>query len=160
MNDETDLVFDKLIELLKKNNAKYRLVFHELAGKSKEVSEIRGSKLEQGAKAMVLKAKDKYILAVLGAHLKLDLKKIKHILNQKVSFASPEEVEEITGCAIGSVPPFSFDERLVLLVDESITKVTEIAFNAARLDASIFLDCRDYLDITKARIVDISKKEA
>jgi Ala-tRNA(Pro) deacylase len=156
--DNKHLTFDKLIELLKKNNARYKLVFHELAGKSKEVSEIRGSKLEQGAKAMLLKTKDKYILAILGAHLKLDLKKIKHLLNEKVSFASPEEVKELTGCEIGSVPPFSFDDRVILLIDESITKVDEIAFNAARLDASIFLDSRDYLDITKAKIVDISKE--
>jgi Ala-tRNA(Pro) deacylase len=156
--DEKHLIFDKLIKLLKDNNAKYRLVFHEIAGKSKEVSEIRGSSLEQGAKAMVLKTKDKYILAVLAAHLKLDLKKTSDILSQKVSFASPEEVKEITGCYIGSVPPFSFDDRLTLLVDESITKVDEIAFNAGRLDASIFLDSRDYLEITKAKIADISKK--
>jgi Ala-tRNA(Pro) deacylase len=107
---------------------------------------------------MVLKTKDKYILAVIAANLKLDLKKIKLIFDQKVSFASPEEVKEITGCYIGSVPPFSFDERLDLIVDESITKVDEIAFNAGRLDASIFLDCRDYLEITKAKIADISKK--
>jgi Ala-tRNA(Pro) deacylase len=43
--------------------------------------------------------------------------------------ATPEEVLEITGCEIGSVPPFGHKTTVPILVDVNVFENTESAFN-------------------------------
>lgn len=47
----------RLVALLTQENARYRVVSHEAVGKCEAVSEIRGTALGQGAKALVCKVK-------------------------------------------------------------------------------------------------------
>ena len=47
----------RLISLLSEQGATYRVVSHEAVGKCEAVSEIRGTALGQGAKALVCKVK-------------------------------------------------------------------------------------------------------
>ncbi len=47
----------RLVALLTQENARYRVVNHEAVGKCEAVSEIRGTALGQGAKALVCKVK-------------------------------------------------------------------------------------------------------
>ncbi len=69
----------------------------------------------------------------------------------------PETAMELTGCRIGAIAPFVFDERIQLIVDPSLTsRYGEIAFNAGRLDASMVLDTQDYLAIAQPRLLDVS----
>jgi Ala-tRNA(Pro) deacylase len=58
---------------------------------------------------------------------------------------------------LGAVPPFSFDERLNLLVDEHLACQPRIFFNAARLDRSLALDTRAWLDLAQPRIARVAK---
>ncbi|MBF3355455.1 YbaK/prolyl-tRNA synthetase associated domain-containing protein, partial [Leptospira borgpetersenii serovar Hardjo-bovis] len=47
----------RLVALVTQGNARYRVVNHEAVGKCEAVSEIRGTALGQGAKALVCKVK-------------------------------------------------------------------------------------------------------
>ena len=47
----------RLISLLTEQEARFRVVAHEAVGKCEAVSEIRGTDLRQGAKALVCKVK-------------------------------------------------------------------------------------------------------
>lgn len=160
MSDEAKLypVYFKLVDLLKHNNARFREVSHQIEGKSEKVAALRGSTLQQGAKAMVLKVGKKYVLAVLSSSLRVDMQKVASAMNEKkASFASMEDAEKLSGCKMGAVPPFCFNNDLILIVDSSILKVPEIAFNAARLDRSIFLNTEDYIRITKPIVTEIAQ---
>lgn len=61
----------RLVALLTQENARYRVVNHEAVGKCEAVSEIRGTALGQGAKALVCKVKgngvNQHVLAILAA---------------------------------------------------------------------------------------------
>lgn len=61
----------RLVALLTQENARYRVVSHEAVGKCEAVSEIRGTALGQGAKALVCKVKgngvNQHVLAILAA---------------------------------------------------------------------------------------------
>ncbi|WP_286364749.1 YbaK/EbsC family protein, partial [Citrobacter sp. wls758] len=67
----------RLISLLSEQGATYRVVSHEAVGKCEEVSEIRGTALGQGAKALVCKVKgngvNQHVLAILSADQQADL---------------------------------------------------------------------------------------
>jgi Ala-tRNA(Pro) deacylase len=76
---------------------------HEAVGKCEAVSEIRGTDLRQGAKALVCKVKGngvkKHVLAILAADLQADLSQLaSHFGGLKASLASPAEVDTLTAC--------------------------------------------------------------
>jgi Ala-tRNA(Pro) deacylase len=160
---EQTMMFDKINTLLLKNAARFRVVRHIAAGKSEEIAAIRGNDIARSAKAMLLKIKNKnkseqHVLAVLPGNCQLDNKALLKQLNAK-SVSMEKNVELVTGCVSGSVPPFSFNELIPLFVDQRIAHLEggEIAFNAGELTCSIFLDLQDYLRVTQPTIASFSK---
>ena len=72
----------------------------------------------------------------------------------KASLASPAEVEQLTACVFGAIPPFSFHPSLRLIADPLLfTRFDEIAFNAGRLEKSVILNTEDYLRIAQPELV-------
>ena len=135
----------RLIALLSQEGANFRVVTHEAVGKCEAVSEIRGTALGQGAKALVCKVKgngvNQHVLAILAADQQADLSQLaSHIGGLRASLASPAEVDELTGCVFGAIPPFSFHPKLKLVADPLLfERFDEIAFNAGMLDKSVIL---------------------
>ena len=101
-----------------------------------------------------------YVLAVFAADHKTDLKRLAEGLGgTKASLVSPDEVGDLTDCVIGSVPPFSFHDKLLLIADPSLFgRFEEIAFNAGLLDHSIILNAQDYARIAAPRIVSFTEE--
>ncbi|MBU0455601.1 MAG: YbaK/EbsC family protein [Pseudomonadota bacterium] len=159
-------MFHSVVQLLQKQNVPYQIIEHAAAGRSEEVSKIRGTLLCEGAKAMVLKGIDSnktdvFFLAILPADKNIDLGKVKkHFSLKKITFASPEKAQELTQCEIGAIPPFSFHEQLKLLVDEGIKKNARVAFNAGSLTQSVILNTPDYLKVVtdQATFFDFAKQ--
>ncbi|MBS6026108.1 MAG: YbaK/prolyl-tRNA synthetase associated domain-containing protein [Haemophilus pittmaniae] len=155
--------FEKLIALLEAQHARYRVVEHPTAGKSEEVAKIRGTALGQGAKALVCKVKGngvkQAVLAILPADQQADLSKVAaHLGGSKASLASPAEVETLTDCVFGAIPPFSFHPDLLLIADPTLlSRYDELAFNAGTLERSIILNTRDYANVVNPLLVDILK---
>jgi Uncharacterized conserved protein len=152
-------VHQHLISLLEENSARYRVMEHEAVGKCEAVSELRGTALGQGAKALVCKVKGngvkQHILAVLAADQQADLSRLAlHIGGLKASLASPAEVDELTACVFGAIPPFSFHPSLRLIADPLLfSRFDEIAFNAGSLEKSVILNTEDYLRIAQPELV-------
>jgi len=156
-------ILQRLVELLDKNQASYRLVNHPSAGKSAEVALARGTEVGQGAKALVYEminhdGSTRRVLAVLPADRQLDWKMLASALSaKKARLLGLDETRLLTSCEIGAIPPFSFNEELLLVVDPQLQeRYKVIAFNAGRLDTSILLDTSDYLAIAKPRLLRIA----
>ena len=159
MSQET---YERLITLLDHHKAQYRLIDHPAEGRTELVSPMRGNRLEQAAKCMIIMAKlgrktTRYILAVIAGNTRVDLNALKRLLGGTyVSFASPEIAEKLSGSVVGTVLPFSFTPEMELIVDPGLLTNEEIYFNAARLDRSMALRTRDYVAITRPRVEPIA----
>ncbi|WP_380179154.1 YbaK/prolyl-tRNA synthetase associated domain-containing protein [Kalamiella sp. sgz302252] len=157
--------FDRLITLLESHQARYQTMEHEATGKCEEVAAIRGTAVGQGAKALVCHVKGnglkRYVLAVLPADQQADLSKVaKAVGGLRASLASPAEVDRLTGCVFGAIPPFSFHEELKVVVDPTLCERNrEIAFNAGLLEKSIVLDAADYQRIGGFVSADVLKSD-
>ncbi|MPT50786.1 MULTISPECIES: YbaK/prolyl-tRNA synthetase associated domain-containing protein [Delftia] len=158
-------MFDTLVHLLQSQDARFRVIEHPAEGRSDLVAEIRGTAPGQGAKAMLCKSRDaagagypQLFLAVLPGDRKLDFKRLAQAVGvRKATLASPEEAQAATGCVMGSVPPFSFNPQVRLVVDPALVeRFAEIAFNAGRLDRSIVLDSADYVRIARPALHSLS----
>lgn len=155
--------YRKLIELLDKNKAVYRLIDHAPEGRTDIVSPMRGNKLSQAAKCIVImvkigKKETKYVLGVVPGDAKVNLNAIKEMFNGTyISFATPEIAEKLAGSVSGTVLPFTFNPEMELIVDPSLMENEEIFFNAARLDQSMALKSDDYKRIANPRFENIAQ---
>jgi Ala-tRNA(Pro) deacylase len=155
-------MFEKLERLLSDCRADYRVVEHAAEGNSILVAQLRNTEIGQGAKAMVCKIRgaDFSVMTVVPGDRRVDLGKVaRHFGYTKASFLPAEETVALTGCLIGAIPPFSFQEKLRLVMDSDLAaRYREIAFNAGRLDKSIILATCDYLRIAQPAVAAISKE--
>lgn len=158
-------IFEQLTTLLNDNHANYRVMEHPSAGRSEEVAKIRGTQLGQGAKGLVCHIKGngikQHVLAILPADKQADLAKLAiKIGGTRASLASPKEVDELTQCVFGAIPPFSFHPSLKLVADPLLfERFDELAFNAGTLERSIILNTQDYKRIAQPELVSFIRDE-
>ena len=155
-------VFDRLVTLLREAKATFRIIEHEAEGRSEKISVIRGNRPEQAAKAMVLDVRGggggrRHVLAILPGNRKLDFAAVAALFEaRKCGFASPESAEALTGCVMGSVPPFSLNPDLSVVADADLLANQTLFFNAGRLDRSMELDTKDWIAVAKPRVARIA----
>lgn len=155
--------YDSLIGLLEGGRARYRLVDHLPEGRTELVSRMRGNRLSQAAKCMVVMVKrgkktSRYVLAVVPGNMQVDLEAIKRLLDGTyVSFASPGVAEQLAGTQVGTILPVPLSNDLELIVDPTLLQEDEIYFNAGRLDRSVALQTSDYLALTRPRLERIGR---
>lgn len=154
-------VHEQLCDLLDREDATYCIIKHEPEGRTEVIAKIRGNKIQQSIKSIVvqvrLNRKDNlYCLANVPGDCRIDFNGIKrHFGADSVAFASREKAQEVTGCVIGAIPPFSFSDQLQILADPLIRENEEVVFNAGRLDRSIFMRLDDYIRIAKPQFAQI-----
>jgi Ala-tRNA(Pro) deacylase len=149
--------FPKLKDFLDENCVSYEYKEHEEVRTSEEAARARGEDIKIGAKAMILKCDEKFVMLVLSAAKKIDSKKVKRLLGaDSLRFATPDEVTQLTGCLPGGVPPFGSIFDLELVVDKSVTENEFMAFNAGERTKSLKLKTEDYLRLLKPRIEEFS----
>jgi Ala-tRNA(Pro) deacylase len=161
-SSEAGDAYDRLVELLESNGARYRLIDHEPEGRTEIVSEFRGHDVSQAAKCVIVMVKigkknKRFVLAVVPGDRRVDLDGIKRLYDGTyVSFASRDIAEQLAGSVSGTILPFALDPSLDLIVDPGVFEPEEIYFNAARLDRSVALNSKDYATLAQPRIERIS----
>jgi len=157
-------IHEHLRSLLDQEGASYRVIEHEPEGRTDVIAKIRGNKIQQSIKSMVLQVRLKpkeniYCLANVPGDCRVDFEGVKkHFQAESVAFAQKDKAQELTGCVIGAIPPFSFNDRLILLADSLIQENEEVVFNAGRLDRSIMMKLSDYMRIARPLLVSIAQR--
>ena len=155
-------IHKQLCDLLDQDGATYRVLEHEPEGRTEMIAKIRGNRIEQSIKSIVVQVRinrkeNIYCLANVPGDCRIDFDGIRNYFNaDSVAFASRDKAQELTGCVIGAIPPFSFSDQLQILADPLIQANEEVVFNAGRLDRSIFMKLDDYLRIAKPQMVKIA----
>ena len=120
---------------------------HEPVKTSALAAAARGFELRQGIKALLFtNGADAWVVVDLPADRKADLKKVAEHLGwskRSIRMATPEEVLEMTGCEIGSVPPFGHKTEVPVLVDQGVYENEESGFNIGLLTQSVKVQTRD-----------------
>jgi len=155
-------VHEQLRSLLDSEGAAYRVVEHVPEGRTELIARIRGNRLEQAIKSIVVQVRmsrkeNRYCLANVPGDRRVDLEAIRaHFNAAGIGVATRDQAEALTGCVIGAIPPFSFKEKLMVLADPLVRANEEVVFNAARLDRSIFMRSEDYVRIARPQLISMS----
>jgi len=150
-------VCDRLQESLKQHAVSFTVLGHEPVFTSEQAAAARGTSLASGAKALVVKAGEKFVLLVLPADRKLDSRKARDTLGVKsLRFASKEEIQSLTGLQPGAIPPFGSLFQLPTYCDPALGENPSINFNAGDHAVSIQMSYSDYLQVEKPQMTSIS----
>jgi Ala-tRNA(Pro) deacylase len=161
-SDSTSDIHDHLVQLLSEQGATFRVIEHVPEGRTEVIAQIRGNRLEQAIKSMVVQVRygkkdNRYYLANVPGDCRVDFEAIRAGLNaDSAAFAPRPKAEALAGCVTGSIPPFSFNPDLIVLADPAIQENEEVVFNAGRLDRSIFMKMEDYIRIARPRLMKIA----
>ncbi len=157
-------IHEQLRALLDREGAVYRVIEHQPEGRTEVIAKIRGNRIEQSIKSMVLQVRltrkeNIYCLANVPGDCRINFDAVKNYFNaDSVAFAQRDKAQELTVCVIGAIPPFSFNDQLQLLADPLIQQNEEVVFNARRLDRSIMMRLSDYLRIAGPQLVPIAQR--
>ncbi len=155
-------VTGRILKLLEKHEVPFRHLEHAETRTSEESALVRGEPLRNGAKAIVLKVDETFMVFVTSAARRLDSGKIRsHFGARKSRFATPDELLELTGLVPGSVPPFGPPVLdLPIFVDPTVFENDRVAFNAGSLTESIILSSDDYRQVIDATVFRFTKDPA
>jgi Ala-tRNA(Pro) deacylase len=145
-----ETVFDRLRDWLRQRGVTFTVLRHEPVFTSEQAAAVRGTSLASGAKALVVKAGDRFVLLVLPADRKLDSRKARDVLGVKaLRFATKEEVVNLTGLQPGSIPPFGSLFDLPAYCEPALASQASINFNAGDHAISIQMAYADYIEAEK-----------
>jgi Ala-tRNA(Pro) deacylase len=144
---------DRLERWLREAGVELAVIEHAPVYTSEEAARVRGTPLDAGAKALVVRAEDRPVQLVLPGHRRVDSARLRAILGtRKLRFATAEELRALTGCEPGAVPPFGNLFGLPVYADESIAARETIAFNAGSHTVSFTMRGADFVRLSGATV--------
>ncbi|GHU78420.1 hypothetical protein FACS1894145_0280 [Bacteroidia bacterium] len=157
MND----VSKKIREYLLSNAIQIEEMRHESVGDPIEYSHKIGTRLEQQAKALLLRYKKQggeksFIVVAIPANKKADFELISRQIGgniKSIRVAEKEQMYELTGCEPGELPPLGKLWDIQLLFDKELFNEPRIYFNAGSLEYSIIANPNDIAKIEDAVLI-------
>jgi Ala-tRNA(Pro) deacylase len=151
-------IVERVEGVLKKNNIRYKTFKHQEAYTAQEIAAAMHVPGKDLAKVVMVKSKDRYIMAVVPASWRIDFNKLKDVLHEKdVRLATEEEFKSVfPDCEAGAEPPFGNLYNIDTYVDKSLAKDDHIFFNAGNHYETVVMDYNDYTNIVKPRVADFA----
>jgi Ala-tRNA(Pro) deacylase len=151
-------VFARIEQRLSDAQIPFRVLRHEPVYTSEEAARIRGVPLASGAKALVCKADEQFLMFVLPADRRLANRQIRSEYGfRKLRFATQQEVLDITGLLPGSIPPFGSLFGLATWCDQRLADQPQINFNAGDHAISISMTYADYLQVEQPKLAALAE---
>lgn len=146
-------VLDRLKGFLLGKGIEFTVHQHAPVFTSDEAAAVRGTSLASGAKALICKADEQFVMIVLPADRRLASKAVRKETGiKRLRFATREEVEQLTGLAPGSIPPFGSLFDLPTWCDARLAEEPHINFNAGDHAISIHMTYADYARAEQPRM--------
>ena len=112
-----------------------------------------GCQVEQIVKSLVFQRQPsgKAVLIAASGGNRVNEKRIKEILGEKIVRAEAEFVKEVTGFPIGGVPPLAHTQPIETIIDEDLLQYAEIWAAAGTPNAVFRLSPQELVLITGGR---------
>lgn len=126
---------------------------------SEEAAAAIGCKVAEIAKSLIFRLADgSALLVIASGENRVDEKKLKRLLGQKVGRATPEFVRDETGFAIGGVAPVTLGTQPRTLLDEDLKSFTRIWAAGGTPNAVFSLTAEDLERLTGGEFADVAKR--
>lgn len=149
---------EALAEFLADEHVAFKLIEHAPTLSAPEEARITHHPQDEVAKTVVLHDGIAYLIAAIPASRRLDLHKLRALLEAtgRLRLASEEEIARaFPSLEVGAAPPFGPMLPAAEVIDESLLAPAKILCGAGDHRHSVLLDPRDVVRVTAARVADI-----
>jgi len=123
---------------------------------AREAADAVGCTIGQIVKSLVFRAGNRPILFLVSGKNRMEIQKVSRKLGIEIELADADFTKEMTGYAIGGVPPAAHLSSIETYVDEDLFKYDEV-WAAAGTPHSVFkLKSSDLLPLTNGKEISVN----
>jgi Ala-tRNA(Pro) deacylase len=152
---------DAVIDYLRAQGVAHDVVDHEQTFTAAAEARAAGVTPDHAAKTMVLRERDDYRLAVIPASDRLDMHKLRELLEASghLRLATEEEMEgDFPHFEVGAVPPLGPMLSAAEVLDRRLLGHERILCTGGDHRHSVLVDPNELVRITDARVADICEE--
>lgn len=126
---------------------------------SQDAATAIGCTVAEIAKSLIFRsAGGRSVLVIASGSNRVDEKKVRALLGEKIERADAEFVREATGYAIGGVPPVGHTTPPVVLIDSDLQRFEAVWAAAGTPNAVFKVTPADLVRLTQGQLADIAKR--
>ena len=134
------------------------LEFEASTRTSQDAAAAIGCTVAEIAKSLIFKsAQGRAVLVIASGVNRVDEKKVRALLGEKIGRADAEFVRDKTGYA-GGVPPVGHVTPPIVLIDEDLQRFSAVWAAAGTPNAVFKITPADLIRLTQGRVADIAKR--
>jgi len=126
---------------------------------SEDAAAAVGCTVAEIAKSLVFRsASGRPVLVIASGANRVDEKKVRALLGEKIERADADFVRTMTGYAIGGVPPIGHAVAPVVLIDDDLQRFPAVWAAAGTPNAVFKVAPADLVRLTEGRLADVAKR--
>jgi len=131
---------------LDKKMARYDTLVHKTVYTAYDAAQTLRQELKDIAKSLLIAADKAYVIAVVPAHMRLDLGKLKSALKvKKVSIPNEKIMLKVFRVKPGTMTAFGGLHQIEVWVDKSLLKTKDIIISAGSFTDSVRMKVKDFM---------------
>jgi Ala-tRNA(Pro) deacylase len=149
-------ILKRLKDYLDREKVPYKVLAHRETFTAPELAQALHVPGKDLAKVVIVKAEERFVMTVLSANQKVDLKSLKEIFGTShVRLATEAEFKELfPDCELGAMPPLGNLYGLEVYVDQSLTTDEEIVFQAGTRHEAVKLRYQNFANLVRPRVAE------
>jgi Ala-tRNA(Pro) deacylase len=113
------------------HHVNYEILQHPYSNTSEETADAAFIWEDQLAKTVLLEDADGYMMAIIPASHRVDLRKLERELDRKLELATETELSELfPDCELGAAPPLGTAYGIPIVYDDRLRKLSCVYFEA------------------------------
>lgn len=148
----------KTKKYLDKKLAKYEPIAHKTVYTAYDAAQTLRRELKEIAKSLLIAADKAYVLVVVPAHMRVDLKKLKKALGVKsVSIPKEQVMVKIFKVKAGAMTAFGGLHKVEVWADKNLLKTKDIVLSAGNFTDSVRMKVKDFLQLEQAKLANFAQ---
>jgi Ala-tRNA(Pro) deacylase len=151
---------DTLTRFLDEHEVAYEVVEHGERFTAAAEARASGVGPENAAKDVILRRGEEYVLALIPASERLDLKKVRDLIDagNELRLASEDEIRsDFPGFAVGALPPFGPIFKVEEVVDQRLLDHDRVLCSGGDHSHSVKIDPNEIVRVAGAQVGDLSQ---
>jgi Ala-tRNA(Pro) deacylase len=151
----------KLKLMLDQHDIRYISINHSPAYTARETAASTFVPRREFAKTIIVDMDSEKVMSVVPTSHHVDIEALRNLAHaNEARLATEDEFRELfPDCEVGSMPPFGSLYDIRVFVDEMVTEVDDLCFNAGSHEQILRMDCGDYLKLEQPVIGTFAIKE-
>jgi Ala-tRNA(Pro) deacylase len=124
----------------------YEILQHRHTSSSAETADAAFIWGDQLAKSVLLEDEKGYVIAVLPASHRVDLKRLRRQMHRKLDLATEVELGEVfSDCELGAIPPLGSAYGIPVVYDDHFMKLGSVYFEAGDHEDLVYMSGAEFM---------------